>query len=126
MNSDHNIFKPKKYEEISNNLKNLSKEKINETLLHFIRKENLCIIKILLENGANINYTNVFKETPILIALIVNNWDIIKFLLKEYNPNLNIENYKKVSAKKIINNNYNLKNRIKLELGINDLLLFKK
>ena len=50
-------------------------------------------VKILLENGLDVNRQNELGETPLHIAISQNNVDLIKLLLK-YEPDTNIPRYK--------------------------------
>lgn len=48
-----------------------------------MKVDNLQIVKLLLENGADVNAKNLIQKSPLMIACLHNkNIDIIEFLLK--------------------------------------------
>lgn len=60
----------------------------NEELLNQVFESNLDKIKELLNEGANINYIDKNMDSPLLIAISNNNYDLVKFLLENgANPN---------------------------------------
>ena len=73
-------------------------------LINAIVYNNFELVKLLLELGADVNYSDEEKRTPLMHAVRQNNLDMVKLLLnKNYNPNENTEikkTKKKTSAKK--------------------------
>ena len=61
-------------------------------LLESCEKGNLNNIKILLENGININYQNNNGETPLHIAILKKNIELINILVR-YEPDTNLSTY---------------------------------
>jgi len=64
------------------------------TALHFavFKKENFEVIKLLLENGADLYMTNIYGESPLHLAALTENKDIVELLLKN-NPEVNLKEF---------------------------------
>lgn len=62
------------------------------------KHNNINIIKLLLDNGANINAINHWKTTPLMYAYVYGHLEVIRFLLK-HGANMNMINYWGQTAK---------------------------
>lgn len=62
--------------------------------LHYAAEFGLYdIAKELLQHGADINYTNIYEDTPFMRAVFVNNMSIVNlFLEHKYKPDVNVVN----------------------------------
>lgn len=59
-------------------------QKNNATpLIAASRQNNLELVKLLIENGANINYTNPNDEDALSLATLLKNYDIVLYLLQQ-------------------------------------------
>lgn len=63
----------------------------NSALITSTIKRDSCIIKLLLEHGADIDYKDNFENTALIIATKYNYNDIVELLL-QYKPNINLTN----------------------------------
>jgi len=59
----------------------LTSSTVNTPLIAAIRKENKSLVKLLLDNGADINYSGDGMETAIVACAKTGNKDIIKLLV---------------------------------------------
>ena len=62
------------------------------------KHNNIDIIKLLLDHGADINATNYWKTTPLMYACVYGNLAVIKFLL-EHGADMSMRNYWGKTAK---------------------------
>lgn len=74
-------LKPKSQEDIINDLKHLSQEQLDNTLLNAIPTANISMIKYLLEAGADVNIADKDNWSTLFWASRYNNKDIIELLL---------------------------------------------
>jgi len=77
-----NILKPKYEEEIIKDLKNLSQEKKNETLRIASAHGQINRVKLLIENGADVNARNRYGNTPLMLASINGRQEAVRFLIE--------------------------------------------
>jgi ankyrin repeat protein len=62
---------------------------MEEKLLSEIFAEDIEAVKNLLELGVNVNYTDTKGETPLLVAIETQNYDLVQLLLEhKADPNL--------------------------------------
>ena len=68
-----------------------TKESKNSALVFFARRGDEKIVKLLLDNGANVNKLDIDANTPLVLASYSDNKGIVKILL-DYKANPNIPN----------------------------------
>ena len=69
----------------------MDKVKLNDKLFESIKQENINAVKQCLAEGANVNATNRFGETALIVASTKGNLEIIKYLVKQ-GANVNAKN----------------------------------
>lgn len=107
------------------NIKNQEKnnalmEMLDNNWINKITPDALRIIEILINAGIDVNATNVYGETPILLAVKKNNFELVKLLLNSgANPNVSFGGYEitplKIAAS---NGNFDIV-KILLQAGAN-------
>jgi len=75
------VLKPKTSDEIIKNLSKLSQKNKNKALFNAIYRNNINLVKLLLDNGANIN-AKTEDGYPIFMSTSSKSLDLIELLIK--------------------------------------------
>jgi len=83
------LLKPKSHAIIKRDLSNADLESLNNLLLQYSECGDIAKVKLLLKYKVNINATNSYKMTSLMMASLNGQYNIVKLLLKYgANPNL--------------------------------------
>jgi len=91
------FLEPKSAEDIKQSLSGLSKKELNNSLLDAAYDGYYDIVKLLLNNGADVDARSINGYTALIYASAEGYYNIVKLLL-DFNANINIANYDKQNA----------------------------